>query len=126
MQDETCCRSQSREWQKIHRLQRQMANRMQFYSSIASIRQSYALEAPLQCLWISDGPSEVKRTSTASLVSTLLCNESQRSEARFQQEQDSHTNTSGSSRCYLKLLLLSRTRRKVRDAKNIKITSDTM
>src|SRR6266849_5206897 len=126
MRAETCGRSQPRDRQEIHRLQRKMANRMQFYASTASIRQSHTSVPTLQRLWLSDDPSQIERTPAASLLPALLRDKSWSREILFRGNGGSSTNREWGSVGYLKLLLLSRTSKKVKDAKNIRITSDTM
>src|SRR5438132_1902783 len=126
MRAETCGRSQPRDRQEIHRLQRKMANRMQFYASTASIRPSHASVPSMQYLRLPNDSSKIQRTPTAGLLSELLRSKSWRYEILAQANGGSLTNRERSSAGYLKLLLLSRTSRKVKDAKNIRIASDTM
>src|SRR6267143_1246713 len=126
MRAETCCRSQPRDRQEIHRLQREMANRMQLYASIASIRQSHPSVPSLQHVRLPNDSSKISRAPAASLLPALLRSKSWRFEIVFKANGDFFTNRERSSVCYLKLLLLSRTSRKVKDAKNIRIASDTM
>src|SRR5947209_2967972 len=126
MRAETCGCPQPRDRQEIHRLQWKVANWMRFHASIAPARQSHPSNTPLQCLWFPNDSSQIQRTSASSLVPTLLRNKSYRREAIFETDRDSLTNSERNSVGYLKVLLLSRTSRKVREAKNIRITSDTM
>lgn len=126
MRAETFSRSQPWDRQEIHRLYREMANWVQLFATIASIRQSHPSVQAVQYLRLPNDSSKIKRTPPTSLLPALLLNKSWRCEIVFQANRGSLANRGRSSVGYLKLLLLSRTSKKVKDAKNIRIARDAM